>query len=224
MNVKDLLAPAALGVAPRARVRSVPDLLAWCDQARPFKLRIAQECSAHIRSLGLFKSIHYSEQGNCKRSKCILSHAPEAKQPLTHEIPIFAPAADSSRNYSRLLFPGDQPLRAQRRGRSQRRIQVNWLRYDRVHITSFAARHACWLNSLRITRTNSTLNTRLGKVRLAKWFTTLPPKTKAKIVKDVTQLVLARRTRMCNFLEYKGCSLSASSKSSAIMLIQEIVT
>lgn len=27
---------------------------------------------------------------------------------------------------------------------------------------------------------------------------------KGKIVKDVTQLVLARRTRMCNFLEYKG--------------------
>jgi hypothetical protein len=32
----------------------------------------------------------------------------------------------------------------------------------------------------------------------------MPPKQKAKIVKDVTQLVLARRTRMCNFLEYKG--------------------
>lgn len=29
-------------------------------------------------------------------------------------------------------------------------------------------------------------------------------KVKAKIVKDVTQLVLARRTKMCNFLEYKG--------------------
>ena len=43
-----------------------------------------------------------------------------------------------------------------------------------------------------------------GKVRLAKWFQTLPSKQKAKIVKDVTQLVLARRTRMCNFLEYKG--------------------
>lgn len=43
--------------------------------------------------------------------------------------------------------------------------------------------------------------------RLAKWFTTLSPKDKAKIVKDVSQLVLARRTRMCNFLEYKGgCS------------------
>ncbi|WRT68308.1 uncharacterized protein IL334_005284 [Kwoniella shivajii] len=47
------------------------------------------------------------------------------------------------------------------------------------------------------------LVSRQGKVRLAKWFQTLPPKTKAKIVKDVTQLVLARRTRMCNFLEYK---------------------
>ncbi|ORX38605.1 AP complex, mu/sigma subunit [Kockovaella imperatae] len=47
------------------------------------------------------------------------------------------------------------------------------------------------------------LVSRQGKVRLAKWFQTLPPKSKAKIVKDVTQLVLARRTRMCNFLEYK---------------------
>ncbi|KAI0284218.1 Adaptor protein complex sigma subunit [Russula aff. rugulosa BPL654] len=47
------------------------------------------------------------------------------------------------------------------------------------------------------------LVSRQGKVRLAKWFVTMPPKQKAKIVKDVTQLVLARRTRMCNFLEYK---------------------
>ncbi|ELU45369.1 clathrin adaptor complex small chain domain-containing protein [Rhizoctonia solani AG-1 IA] len=42
-----------------------------------------------------------------------------------------------------------------------------------------------------------------GKVRLAKWYSTMSPKVKTKIVKDVTQLVLARRTRMCNFLEYK---------------------
>ncbi|CZT17172.1 probable clathrin-associated adaptor complex ap-1 small chain sigma1 [Ramularia collo-cygni] len=47
------------------------------------------------------------------------------------------------------------------------------------------------------------LLSRQGKVRLAKWFTTLSPKDKAKIVKDVTQLVLARRTRSCNFLEYR---------------------
>ncbi|KAI9784641.1 MAG: AP-1 adaptor complex sigma subunit Aps1 [Geoglossum umbratile] len=47
------------------------------------------------------------------------------------------------------------------------------------------------------------LLSRQGKVRLAKWFTTLSPKEKAKVVKDVSQLVLSRRTRMCNFLEYK---------------------
>lgn len=48
------------------------------------------------------------------------------------------------------------------------------------------------------------INAYLALQRLAKWFTTLSPKDKAKIVKDVSQLVLARRTRMCNFLEYKG--------------------
>ncbi|KAI1912058.1 RNA polymerase III-inhibiting protein maf1 [Ophidiomyces ophidiicola] len=47
------------------------------------------------------------------------------------------------------------------------------------------------------------LLSRQGKVRLAKWFITLSPKDKAKIIKDVSQLVLSRRTRMCNFLEYK---------------------
>ncbi|KAL7282389.1 hypothetical protein ACG7TL_003860 [Trametes sanguinea] len=47
------------------------------------------------------------------------------------------------------------------------------------------------------------LVSRQGKVRLAKWYVTMSQKAKAKIVKDVTQLVLARRTRMCNFLEYK---------------------
>ncbi|KAG0184879.1 AP-1 adaptor complex sigma subunit Aps1 [Apophysomyces sp. BC1034] len=47
------------------------------------------------------------------------------------------------------------------------------------------------------------LVSRQGKVRLTKWFVTIPPKEKAKIVKDATQLVLARRIKMCNFLEYK---------------------
>ncbi|PIL37120.1 hypothetical protein GSI_00812 [Ganoderma sinense ZZ0214-1] len=47
------------------------------------------------------------------------------------------------------------------------------------------------------------LVSRQGKVRLSKWYQTMSQKAKAKIVKDVTQLVLSRRTRMCNFLEYK---------------------
>ncbi|KAK9236493.1 clathrin adaptor complex small chain-domain-containing protein [Lipomyces kononenkoae] len=47
------------------------------------------------------------------------------------------------------------------------------------------------------------LLSRQGKVRLAKWFLTLSLKEKSKIVKDVSTLVLGRRTKMCNFLEYK---------------------
>ncbi|KAF0373324.1 Adaptor protein complex sigma subunit [Gigaspora margarita] len=47
------------------------------------------------------------------------------------------------------------------------------------------------------------LVSRQGKVRLAKWFNTLSSKEKQKIVKEVTQMVLSRRTKMCNFLEYK---------------------
>ncbi|KAF9158911.1 hypothetical protein DFQ26_007109 [Actinomortierella ambigua] len=47
------------------------------------------------------------------------------------------------------------------------------------------------------------LVSRQGKTRLAKWFQTMSPKEKSKIVKDVSQLVLSRRAKMCNFLEYK---------------------
>lgn len=43
-----------------------------------------------------------------------------------------------------------------------------------------------------------------GKARLAKWFIAMSPQAKAKIVKDVTQLVLARKNKMCNVIEYKG--------------------
>ncbi len=46
-----------------------------------------------------------------------------------------------------------------------------------------------------------------GKVRLAKWFITIGPKEKQKVVKDVTQLVLARRTKMCNFMEWKDTKI-----------------
>ena len=46
-----------------------------------------------------------------------------------------------------------------------------------------------------------------GKARLAKWFAAMSPQAKGKIVKDVTQLVLARKNKLCNVIEYKGpCS------------------
>lgn len=51
----------------------------------------------------------------------------------------------------------------------------------------------------------------LGKVRLQKWFVTMPSKAKERIVRDVTPLVLARKPKQCNFLEYQGNVLLADS-------------
>ncbi|KAJ2003086.1 AP-1 adaptor complex sigma subunit Aps1 [Coemansia thaxteri] len=47
------------------------------------------------------------------------------------------------------------------------------------------------------------LVSRQGKLRLAKWYTTLSPKEKTKTIKEVSQLVLARRPKQCNFVEHK---------------------
>ncbi|KAI8055457.1 AP complex, mu/sigma subunit [Syncephalis plumigaleata] len=46
-----------------------------------------------------------------------------------------------------------------------------------------------------------------GKVRLAKWYQTLSLRDRSKIIKDVTQLVLARKPKMCNILEYKDTKI-----------------
>lgn len=67
----------------------------------------------------------------------------------------------------------------------------------------------------------------VGKVRLQKWFVTMPSKAKERIVRDVTQLVLARKPKQCNFLEYQGAVIriihwfqSNLSSSSKLMLIR----
>jgi hypothetical protein len=44
----------------------------------------------------------------------------------------------------------------------------------------------------------------VGKVRLRKWFITAPSTVKERIIRDVTQLVLARKPKESNFLEYQG--------------------
>ncbi|OUM67219.1 hypothetical protein PIROE2DRAFT_66008 [Piromyces sp. E2] len=48
------------------------------------------------------------------------------------------------------------------------------------------------------------LVSRQGKVRLTKWFNSnWTTKERSKIVKEVSSLVLSRRTKMCNVIEYK---------------------
>lgn len=47
------------------------------------------------------------------------------------------------------------------------------------------------------------LVSRQGKIRLTKWYALLTNKDKARIVKDVSQQVLLRKSKQCNVLEYK---------------------
>ena len=47
------------------------------------------------------------------------------------------------------------------------------------------------------------LLSRQGKVRLSKWYTTLTQKERAKIIREITPMVLARPLKLCNFLDWK---------------------
>jgi hypothetical protein len=47
------------------------------------------------------------------------------------------------------------------------------------------------------------LLSRQGKVRLAKWYTTISQKERAKITKEVATVVLARPAKLCNFVDWK---------------------
>ena len=51
------------------------------------------------------------------------------------------------------------------------------------------------------------LLSRQGKVRLAKWYTTLSQKERSKILKEAAPLVLNRGPKLCNFIEWKDCKL-----------------
>lgn len=44
---------------------------------------------------------------------------------------------------------------------------------------------------------------RQGKVRLQKWYCAYPEKQKKKIIHDITTMVLARDSKMCNVIEWK---------------------
>ncbi|QLQ82500.1 hypothetical protein HG537_0H02620 [Torulaspora globosa] len=46
------------------------------------------------------------------------------------------------------------------------------------------------------------LASRQGKIRLVKWYTLYSLKEKQKVLKEVTPLVLSRKAKMCNIVEY----------------------
>ena len=47
------------------------------------------------------------------------------------------------------------------------------------------------------------LFSRQGKVRLQKWYQAYPQKEKKKIQRELVTTILTRKSKMCNFLEYK---------------------
>ena len=47
------------------------------------------------------------------------------------------------------------------------------------------------------------LISRQGKVRLTKWYSPYSTKDKARAVREVSNVVLSRQQKQCNFLEYK---------------------
>jgi len=47
------------------------------------------------------------------------------------------------------------------------------------------------------------LFSRQGKLRLQKWYQAYPDKTKKKITRELITTILARKPKMCSFLEWK---------------------
>lgn len=58
-----------------------------------------------------------------------------------------------------------------------------------------------------------------GKVRLSKWFATTTAKERSRILKDVSPLVLSRKVRLCNVIEYKGQFRSRALKSDEALTV-----
>ncbi|KAM9933829.1 hypothetical protein OXX80_006560 [Metschnikowia pulcherrima] len=51
------------------------------------------------------------------------------------------------------------------------------------------------------------LLSRQGKVRLSKWYHASNQKEKGKITRELTTIILSRRAKMCNILEYKDMKI-----------------
>lgn len=47
------------------------------------------------------------------------------------------------------------------------------------------------------------LFSRQGKLRLQKWYYLQPAKTEKKVARDLIQLILSRKPKMCSFIDYK---------------------
>lgn len=63
------------------------------------------------------------------------------------------------------------------------------------------------------------LISRQGKIRLNKWYETISQKEKLKTMKELTTLILARRAKMCNIIEYKDMKVIYRRYASLFFII-----
>ncbi|XP_019779174.1 WD repeat and FYVE domain-containing protein 1 isoform X9 [Tursiops truncatus] len=61
-------------------------------------------------------------------------------------------------------------------------------------------RHLCWIHFIL-------LFSRQGKLRLQKWYTTLPDKERKKITREIVQIILSRGQRTSSFVDWKELKL-----------------
>uniref|UniRef100_A0A4W5JMX1 Adaptor related protein complex 1 subunit sigma 2 n=1 Tax=Hucho hucho TaxID=62062 RepID=A0A4W5JMX1_9TELE len=59
------------------------------------------------------------------------------------------------------------------------------------------------------------LFSRQGKLRLQKWYVPLSDKEKKKITRELVQTVLARKPKMCSFLEWRDLKVVYKRKVSS---------
>lgn len=48
------------------------------------------------------------------------------------------------------------------------------------------------------------LISRQGKVRLAKWFSPVPPKERTRIIREACQIAVGRSVKLCNVVDFNG--------------------
>merc|ERR1712028_310351 len=63
------------------------------------------------------------------------------------------------------------------------------------------------------------LISRQGKVRLAKWYAPKTSKERSKLVRDVSNMVLSRQQKLCNFIEYKDSKVVYKRYASLFFIV-----
>lgn len=67
------------------------------------------------------------------------------------------------------------------------------------------------------------LFSRQGKLRLQKWYVAHPEKLKKKITRDLITTILARKPKMCSFLEWKDSKIVYKRYEQVFFIIYSII-